>query len=119
MCEIETKARGFYHASRLLHMGAQDIAQCRVQQVRSGVVAHRRLAQFRRDFGFHFITNANREQGMDAVNGEPRYAGKSGGHFGDGLAGCGRVERAMISHLATGFRVERRLVKCQFGVGTG
>ena len=38
--EIKTNVRSIYKLARLLNMGAERITQCRLQQVRRGVVAH-------------------------------------------------------------------------------
>ena len=48
MDEVEAQAIGRHERSRLLDVGAEDLAQRRVEQVRGRVVAARRIADRRR-----------------------------------------------------------------------
>mgnify|MGYP000450034548 CR=1 FL=1 len=60
MREVEAQAVGTNVATRLLHMRTEHLAQCRMQDVRAGVIARDGRAALRIDRSRNFFANRER-----------------------------------------------------------
>ncbi len=63
--EVEAQLVGTHRRAGLAHVGAEPLAQRRVQQVRGGVVAHRRVAGLAVDLGDDRGAGVDLPRGLD------------------------------------------------------
>ena len=111
MREVEAQVPGIDQRASLLHMLAQHLAQCGVQQVRAGMVAHGRAADFVVDHGVNFVADVNRLLGDNAMRAHALH--RIGRAFDLGHEGVVifAVEPAHVADLPAGIGVERRLIE--------
>ena len=75
--EVEAQVAGIDQRARLLHMRAQHIAQRGVEQVRAGMVAHGRAADFVVDHGVDFVADVDGLLGDDAMRAHALHRDRS------------------------------------------
>ena len=106
MREVEAQAVGTNVATRLLHMRTEHLAQCRMQDVRAGVIARDRRAALRIDRSRNFFANRERARfDLHLMNGKTRFRGFCIEYTSNALAG---EDDTRITHFATHFSIERR-----------
>ena len=118
MGEVEAQPPRLHHAARLLHMRPQHLAQGGMQQMRSGMVAPRGIAQRCGHFRAQHVSHGNRGVRQNPMHRQPGNARESRFHVRGLLRGSG-IQHPAIAHLAAGLGVERRLVEHQLGLHAG
>ena len=109
--EVEAQVAGIDQRARLLHMRAQHLAQRGMQQVRAGVVAHGRAADFVVDHGIDFVADVDGLLGDDAMRAHALHGIGHAFDVGDQRVVIVGVEPADIADLSAGIGVERRVVE--------
>ena len=119
MRKIEAQMIGRDERASLLHVRAENIAQCGIDQMRGGVVAHVAGAAFGVGDGGEAVADMQIFFGDDAMR----------DHAGDGIIGAANfgefersgivVETAGVGDLTAGFGVDGGAVKDNFGFGAG
>src|SRR5882757_6171513 len=102
---------GMYQRTRLLHMLTQHLAQSSLEQMRSSVVAHGGVADFRIDDGVDLVADANRLLGHNFVCPHALHGGIAAHYLGNDRVVIAAVKDSAIADLAAGLGIERSVVE--------
>ena len=95
-------------------MGAEDLAQRGVEQVRAGVIAADGVAALAIDDGVDVVADGQRLLEHGLVGAHALHGKNAAGDFGDGGVAVGGGEPAGVADLAAGVAVEAGVVEDDF-----
>ena len=96
---------------RLLHMLPQNLAQPGMQQMRSRVIAHGRLANVGIHDGIDFVAHANRLLRDNLMRPHSLNRRIASRHLSDDGVVIVRIKPSLVANLPAGVGIERRVVK--------